>query len=587
MGKRVGRLGQVMCCMLMAVCGGGGGSQDGAGPAKVERNRTLIMDCADLTNCGGQFVDYNTFNPFVPGGLSRTGFNFLYEPLFFLNAYEARAQPVPWTGESYRFNDDFTEIDVEVRDGVEWSDGTPWTAVDFVFTINMLKRHAPELLYSTDMDLWVEEAVVVDSLHARIRLKAPNPRFMDSYFINSGDQGIPIVPAHVWEGKDPGSFSNYDPQKGWPVVSGPYFLSLSTPAQKVWDLRQDWWAAKIGFQQLPRVERLIYLPYMEEAKRVQNLITNNLDTSLELRPANIISVLEQNPQVTTWTGRAPPYSYQTWWPISLGFNALEPPFDDAGIRWAINHAIDRRQLVEVGWQGSGDYTLLPLPDVPKMRRYIDGVADIVDESGIAVHDPQKTAAIMSAKGWQLDDEGYWQKQGERFDIIVDIFTHFQDLAPVLVTQLKKAGFDARFRMTSDVVNRVAQGTATAYMWGNFSSMTDPYFVMRAYHSRYVQPTGKAGEQYWRWSNAEYDDLVERMSRTATTNEKELMDLFGKMAKIWLQELPSIPLVQWPHRIAHNETYWKNWPSAQNPYINSAYWGRTWLLVLLNLEPTAV
>ena len=523
----------------------------------------------------------------MPGGLSRTGFNFLYEPLFFLNAYEARAQPVPWTGESYRFNDDFTEIDVGVRDGVEWSDGTPWTAVDFVFTINMLKRHAPELLYSTDMDLWVEEAVVVDSLHARIRLKAPNPRFMDSYFINSGDQGIPIVPAHVWEGKDPGSFSNYDPQKGWPVVSGPYFLSLSTPAQKVWDLRQDWWAAKIGFQQLPRVERLIYLPYMEEAKRVQNLITNNLDTSLELRPANIISVLEQNPQVTTWTGRAPPYSYQTWWPISLGFNALEPPFDDAGIRWAINHAIDRRQLVEVGWQGSGDYTLLPLPDVPKMRRYIDGVADIVDESGVAVHDPQKTAAIMSAKGWQLDDEGYWQKEGERFDIIVDIFTHFQDLAPVLVTQLKKAGFDARFRMTSDVVNRVAQGTAIAYMWGNFSSMTDPYFVMRAYHSRYVLPTGKAGEQYWRWSNAEYDDLVERMSRTATTNEKELMDLFGKMAKIWLQELPSIPLVQWPHRIAHNETYWKNWPSAQNPYINSAYWGKTWLLVLLNLEPTAV
>jgi len=51
----------------------------------------------------------------------------------------------------------------------------------------------------------------------------------------------------------------------------------------------------------------------------------------------------------------------------------------------------------------------------------------------------------------------------------------------------------------------------------------------------------------------------------------------------LQELPSIPLVQWPHRIAHNETYWTNWPSEENPYINSAYWSRTWLLVLLNLE----
>ncbi|MCK5732576.1 MAG: hypothetical protein KAI38_00195 [Candidatus Latescibacteria bacterium] len=48
--------------------------------------------------------------------------------------------------------------------------------------------------------------------------------------------------------------------------------------------------------------------------------------------------------------------------------------------------------------------------------------------------------------------------------------------------------------------------------------------------------------------------------------------------IWLRELPSFPILQWYHRIPHNETYWKNWPTAQNPYINSAYWHRTWLLV---------
>jgi peptide/nickel transport system substrate-binding protein len=123
------------------------------------------------------------------------------------------------------------------------------------------------------------------------------------------------------------------------------------------------------------------------------------------------------------------------------------------------------------------------------------------------------------------------------------------------------------------------------MWGNFSSMTDPYFVMRAYHSRYVLPTGQSGEQYWRWSNAEYDELVEQMARTSTADELQMADLFRKMASIWLRELPSIPLVQWPHRIPHNQTYWTNWPSQENPYINSAYWSRTWLLVLLNLQPT--
>ena len=90
---------------------------------------------------------------------------------------------------------------------------------------------------------------------------------MESYFINSGDQRNPIVPAHIWEGKDPGLFSNYDPARGWPIVSGPYGLAHSVPAQKVWDLRHDWWAARLGFQDLPEAERLIYLPSLTQRRR--------------------------------------------------------------------------------------------------------------------------------------------------------------------------------------------------------------------------------------------------------------------------------------------------------------------------------
>ena len=577
----------LLACMALFFGCGGADVGEGSGRGRlggVARERTLIMDCASPTTCGGQMVDYDSFNPFVPGALSRTGFNFLYEPLYFFNAYEQGTELIPWIATGHRFDETFTNLEIDIRRGVEWSDGVPWTAEDLVFTIQMLKENSPDLLYSTDMVQWVAEAVVVDSFTARIVLNMPNPRFLHSYFVHSGDQGVPIVPAHIWRGKDPTTFANFDPSKQWPVVTGPYFLAASDPQQRIWDLRRDWWAAKSGFQQLPQVERLIYLPYMEESKRVQNLISNNLDTSLELRPANIVTVLEQNPKVTTWTGREPPYSYQTWWPISLGFNTLEPPFDDAEIRWAINHAIDRAQLVEVAWQNSGDFTLLPLPDVPQMRPYMDGVADIVKDSGVGVHDSEKTAAILRSKGWERSSEnGMWTKSGEPLAIVIDIFSHFQDLAPVLAAQLKRSGFDAKFRMTSDAANRIAQGTARAYMWGNFSSMRDPHFVMRAYHSRYVKPTGASAEQYWRWSNADYDALVDRMGQTATEDREAMLAIFRDMMSIWLQELPSIPLVQWPHRIAHNETYWTNWPSEDNPYINSAYWSRTWLLVLLNLR----
>ena len=569
----------LLATLPIIACSGGEG---GYVLKKVPRNRTLIMDCSEANTCSGQIQDYNSFNPFIPGGISRIGYNFLYEPLYFFNAYEENSELIPWIAESHHFNEGYTELVVKIRPGVEWSDGHPWSAHDFAFTINMLVEHAPQLVYSTDMATWVQEAVALDSLTARVALKAPNPRFLFSYFVHSGDQGVPIVPKHIWEGKDPLTFSNFDLSKGWPVLTGPYRIVRSEPAQRIWDLREGWWAEKLGFQKLPRVERLIYLTYMEEHKRVQNLIANNIDTCLELRPANMVSLLERNRNITTWTGREPPYSYITWWPISLGFNGLEAPWSDPEMRRAVNYAIDRDQLVAIGWQNSGAWTLLPLPDLPQMHRYFTLAEDLVAEHQVGVFDLEKSAEILTRKGYEHNGV-FWEKDGQRLSMVIDIFSHFQDLTPVLIAQLKKAGIDASFRMTSDFTTRLRQGTARAYLIGNFSSMRDPYFVLRQYHSRFVQPTGEPADMPWRWQNPAYDALIDQMGQTPT-DAPEMDELYRKAMDLWLAELPSIPIVQWPHRIPHNETYWTNWPSAKNPYINSAYWSRTWLLVLLNLRP---
>ena len=123
------------------------------------------------------------------------------------------------------------------------------------------------------------ETEVVDPLTARIQLTAPNPRFMFSYFTHNFDNGVPIVPRHIWEGQDPERFTNFDPAQGWPVVSGPYEIEASTPAQRIWRVRDGWWAEALGFQQRPQVERIVYLPAMDEAKRVQNVVANTFIVS--------------------------------------------------------------------------------------------------------------------------------------------------------------------------------------------------------------------------------------------------------------------------------------------------------------------
>jgi peptide/nickel transport system substrate-binding protein len=574
----------IAAAWLAGGCGESPSDQGGPGTSlrSVPRNRTLIMDCSESNICGGQILDYNSFNPFLAGTTSRTGYNFLYEPLYFYNAF--KDEVIPWIATGHEFNEDYTEVSIDIRPGVEWSDGMPWTAHDLVFTINMLKGHAPTLTYSTDMENWVAEAVAVDSLTAKITLTAPNPRFVFSYFTAIFGIGIPIVPEHIWRGKDPNTFANFDLAQGLPVVSGPYKMALSSPQQRIWDVRRDWWGKKTAFAELPAVERIIYLPYMEEAKRVQNLIANNMDTSLDLRPPNIQTVLDRNPRVTTWTGRKSPLGYIDFWPISLGFNVLKKPFDNPEIRRAINHAINREQLVEIGWQGAGASSLLPFPDYPALKPYFGAVQDLLEKSEIGLFSLEKSAEIMRAQGWQRADGEYWSKGGVPFKIVIDIFPIFNDLAPVLVAQLEQAGFDADFRMTSDAYTRMAQGEAHAFINGHGGSVRDPYFTLRLYHSRFVQPTGTSAEYFWRWSNENFDWVVDEMAQVAP-GDKRLTELYREAMEIWLAELPSIPLVQWYHRIPHNEMYWTNWPSEKNPYMNSAYWHRGWLLVLLNLRPT--
>jgi len=83
----------------------------------------VILDCPDSGVGTGQYADFDSFNPFIPGGISRTGYNFLLEPLYFYNVYTDTL--TPWIATAHRYNDRFDELTVTIRDDVTWSDGVP------------------------------------------------------------------------------------------------------------------------------------------------------------------------------------------------------------------------------------------------------------------------------------------------------------------------------------------------------------------------------------------------------------------------------------------------------------------------------
>ena len=51
---------------------------------------------------------------------------------------------------------------------------------------------------------------------------------------------------------------------------------------------------------------------------------------------------------------------------------------------------------------------------------------------------------------------------------------------------------------------------------------------------------------------------------------------------FVDDLIDAPIQQWMHRIQLNTTYWENWPTEENPYVNGAFWHLTFPLMLHNM-----
>ena len=571
------------------------GSQSSLTPqvAQVPREQTLIVSVSDSLN---QMNDASIANPFLLAA-QRTGWQFAFEPLYFYNCWwtdQVTGPPglpgkngeIPYLATSYQYNDTADQITVKLRPQVTWSDGQPFTANDIVFTINMLKNNAPKLNLSNDMKLWVKDVTAVDDLTLSFTLTSPNPQFFFEYFQWFLDHGFPFVPEHIFKDQDPLTFTNLDLAKGWPITTGPWKLVYSDAQQKIWDRRDDWWGAKTGFLPLPKIKRVIVLPRYDDPKIAQLLISNQIDAGHQLQPADASTVMKQNPKIIVRTlDQAHPWGWIASWPQYIGFNDFQAPFNDPDIRWAINHAIDRKQIIQIGFEGDNQEATLPLETNAALDPYYQAVSDILQKYPIDSYDPQKTAQIMQSKGYQKDQGGFWAKGGKRFPMLITTQAgFFQNYVPIVVAQLRKAGFDAAFKSPSNANTLEQEGTLDAFIDGQQGSVRDPYLSMEQFHSRYNAATGQPAQYPFRWKNPQFDALIEQMQPMLPSDPK-FMNLYHQLMEQWIPALPTIPLVQDFVIVPVNTNYWTGWPTDKSPYTLPGFWLRGSAgLVINSLQP---
>ena len=600
----------VVLLLLLAACAGAGapapapttGEQPAAEekPAAEEpmaaenymdapRNETVIFDID-----GGRVVDPELFNPYVPGRRLDQGVHqAVIEPLFILN-YQT-GEIMPWLGEKMESNETADVWTLKLREGIKWSDGEDFNADDVVFTMNMLLENAPELNWSAGLAEWLDSVEKIDDLTVQFNLKKPNVRFQLDNFSVKIWGGPSIVPEHIWRDKDPLTFKNYDPEKGWPVFTGPYKVASVSETEFVYVRDDNWWGAKAGFKPLPAPKKLIWTWAGPEETRTALMADGQLDSLMDITLGALLALKSRNPNVITWFDDLP----YAWVPDpcsrTFELNLTKEPWNDKDIRWALNYAIDRDQIVEIAYEGTTLKSRHFFPAYPPLDRYVDlGIEQGAwDLDRLWRYDPDETRKILESKGYTLNDKGYYEKDGK--ELTMEITTHEafiekQRIAQVLVEQFQAVGINAVNRNEAGGTwgDNFAFGTFDTRMgWQTCGSVNEPWASMDRFNVRWLKPVGeRATGNAWRWSGeaAEaYSAIVDEIG-VLPLGDPRIDDLYVEATKIWFDELPVIPITQARKIIPFDTTYWTNWPTFENDYIHPPTWWQHTHVIIHNLKP---
>jgi peptide/nickel transport system substrate-binding protein len=525
-----------------------------------------------------------------PGYTHQEGNAMLNEGLSYFAIFTNK--DMPWLAESMTYTKpDFTELTIKVRKEAAWSDGTPFTAKDVVFTCKGQMTNA-KLSYNAQFAAYVSDVKSTDDQTVVLTFKQPSPRFKFEVLSLKFDTGIEMVPeAALSKQADVNAFPG-----GLDLPhTGPYTCVTWDQNQKIFDLREDWWAIKAGVAASPAAKRIVMSNIGGQVGQgmdviAQRVVNNEFDATLDMRSSVIGNILKNNPKVTTHSGNQTPYGYLDWWPNSLWVNTQLEPYNDPNVRRAMSQSIDRDKLDTLLYEGAKIANIYPFPLYPNLQKFADTpeIKALVDKYQPRKFDLDSSAKLMTAAGFAKNGDGLWAKGGATINCTINGFEGIHsDIVPILVEMLKKGGFDANVNFGSDAYQNMADGKPGMYMFGHGASTVDPAAALDLFTGKFSKPVGTtAGNNaFSRYKNDDYDKLYDQLAPLGSDDPK-FAALAVQLMEFYWKDVIDIPVIQWLHRIPYNQTYWTNWPTTANPGpgCNGAFWAHTGMLVITSLKP---
>lgn len=520
---------------------------------------------------------FDSFNPFIPNGeAGQYGLvQVCREFLFYFN-FET-GETINGIGEGWEYSTDFSELTLRLNPAARWNDGTPLTADDIVFTVNMLGNNA-NLFGASDIINNVESVSAVDQHTVLYRLQRPNPRFHYGFVAGIIGAGFIPHPKHVWENQDPAAFPNNPP-----VYSGPYVLDQVIPEQfmYIWRKNPDYWnRATLD----PRPEYVVVRQEQPVDLEVQEFQRGNLDTGGPLT----IDFLNQQVLMTSYD-QAIRYDFADPCPRSFfpNFDGPSGLMATAEGRWAISYMVDRQVAAEVLSQPPSEPAKFPWANYPSNARW--SPPEIQQKYDFAF-DLDRAAQLLDAAGATLVD-GRRQLNGQPLSVSmitpVVVTDPGYQIAEMLVRNAAELGLEITLTsMTGgthgDAHDRGLFDINAQWMCG---LVFDPVQLYDDFLSRDYVPVGEpALSNRTRTRLPEFDKLVTELEATDPNDDANL-PRFNQALELYFQGLPVIPSAQTMFSFLFNTSHWTGWPTNDNRYGIAASWWSQFRFVIGALQPS--
>ena len=232
-----------------------------------------------------------------------------------------------------------TQVRFELRRGVKFHDGTPFTADDVVFSFGRIKQPQGTMqIYVTG----ISEVKKVDDHTVDVILASPNPlllRNIVDFRIMSKAWSEKNRTANVQDYK--AKEENFASRNV--MGTGPYKITGWTPEQRVtMTLNADWWDKHQG-----NVKEVVYTPIKSDPTRVAALLSGDVDMLTDI-PTQDVARLRTDSKLKVLDG---PEVRTIFFAPDVGSPELKysnvkgkNPFADKRVRQALSMAIDREAI---------------------------------------------------------------------------------------------------------------------------------------------------------------------------------------------------------------------------------------------------